>query len=259
MTIPSNPSPGEIWTNDVTGVSYRWDDDRWVVVSTSGDEPADIYATIVYSDEEDAKLQAQIDALTPEPDLGPPTTVQRLYRFTRNSSGLSNGDMFGSTTSAEGLTMLVFADKDSTNQDTPVFSAGDEVAFGGWSYKFTSSTGNLEYVSGPGGNIVENNRYAVTFTIYPTGLANRVAAGEETQAQIQQTISDALEVQERTLKKDEVNRVTSAFRVSSDTRTFVSTANNELGLYNVADPTNPAHALNLGYADDRYLQSTDVR
>ena len=57
--------------------------------------------------------------------------------------------MFGSTTDAEGLTMLVFADKDSTNQDTPVFSAGDECAFGGWSYKFTSSTGNVEYVSGP--------------------------------------------------------------------------------------------------------------
>ena len=105
--------------------------------------------------------------------------------------------------------------------------------------------------------IVDGTKYAVTFTIYPTGLANRVAQGEETQAQIQQTISDALEVQERTLKKDEVNRVTNAFRVSSDNKTFVSTANNELGLYNVADPTNPAHALNLGYADDRYLKSAD--
>ena len=89
-------------------------------------------------------------------------------------------------------------------------------------------------------------------------LTQRVADGETVQAQIQETISDALEVQERTLKKDESNVVTPAFRIRSDTKTFISTASGDLGLYNVADPTNPAHALNLGYADDRYLQPTDV-
>ena len=150
-------------------------------------------ATIEYSDTEDAKLQAQIDALTPEPDLGPPTTVTRLYRFSRTT--LNNGEMFGSSEDAELLGTLAFADKDAANQDTPVFSEGDEVSFGGWTYKFLNSAGKVEYVSGPGGNISVGTRYTVTFTIYPTGLANRVAAGEQTQAEIQQTIVTALDTQ----------------------------------------------------------------
>ena len=55
MTIPSNPSPGEIWTNDVTGVSYRWDDDRWVVVSASSDDLDDYVKTVTF--EADQKRQ----------------------------------------------------------------------------------------------------------------------------------------------------------------------------------------------------------
>ena len=85
MAIPTNPTPGEFWTNDVTGVTYRWDDDRWVVVSTSGTdyvtkpefeeleekvealEEGDIdlseYATKIYSDAEDDKLATKIEEL----------------------------------------------------------------------------------------------------------------------------------------------------------------------------------------------------
>ena len=165
-----------------------------LILDPSG-EPIDLapFATIEYSDTEDAKLQAQIDALTPEPDLGPPTTVQRLYRFSRTT--LNNGEMFGNTDNAELMTSLTFADKDAANQDTPVLSEGDLIEFGGWKYKVTNSASGVEYVSGPGGTITIGTRYAVTFTIYPTGLANRVAAGEETQAQIIATISGALETQ----------------------------------------------------------------
>ena len=87
MAIPTNPSLNEEWTNDVTGVTYKWDGERWYIVSTSDadleenyvtkvafqvdqerqdTEVADTYATIVYSDAEDAKLQGQIDDLVPE-------------------------------------------------------------------------------------------------------------------------------------------------------------------------------------------------
>ena len=34
MAIPSNPSLNEEWTNDVTGVTYKWDGERWYIVST---------------------------------------------------------------------------------------------------------------------------------------------------------------------------------------------------------------------------------
>ena len=87
MAIPTNPSLNEEWTNDVTGVTYKWDGERWYIVSTSDadleenyvtkvafqvdqerqdTEVADTYATIVYSDAEDAKLQGQIDDLVPK-------------------------------------------------------------------------------------------------------------------------------------------------------------------------------------------------
>ena len=40
MAIPNNPSLNEEWTNDATGVTYRWDGERWFVVqapSSSGE------------------------------------------------------------------------------------------------------------------------------------------------------------------------------------------------------------------------------
>ena len=52
---------------------------------------------------------------------------------------------------------------------------------------------------------------------------------ETVQGQIQETITDALEVQEKTLKKDESNTVTAAFRIRSDSKTFISTASGDLG------------------------------
>jgi hypothetical protein len=44
MTIPNNPAPGREWTNDATGVTYRWDGDRWIVLSNS-DEILEDYVT----------------------------------------------------------------------------------------------------------------------------------------------------------------------------------------------------------------------
>ena len=33
MAIPTNPSLNEEWTNDVTGVTYKWDGERWYIES----------------------------------------------------------------------------------------------------------------------------------------------------------------------------------------------------------------------------------
>ena len=30
MAIPSNPSIGQVYTNDITNVSYKWTGDRWI-------------------------------------------------------------------------------------------------------------------------------------------------------------------------------------------------------------------------------------
>ena len=45
MTIPNNPDVGqEEYTNDNTGVTYKWDGERWFIIST---EAADNAATYV--------------------------------------------------------------------------------------------------------------------------------------------------------------------------------------------------------------------
>lgn len=64
--LPDDPSVGQEWTNENTGVTYKYDGKRWYIVSTSESDLEKIFATIEYSDAEDAKLQAQINDLIPE-------------------------------------------------------------------------------------------------------------------------------------------------------------------------------------------------
>ena len=45
MAIPNNPSLNEEWTNDVTGVTYKWDGERWYIVSTSDADLEENYVT----------------------------------------------------------------------------------------------------------------------------------------------------------------------------------------------------------------------
>ena len=47
MTIPTDPILNEEWTNNVTGVTYKWDGTRWYVVSTSDAELEENYVTKV--------------------------------------------------------------------------------------------------------------------------------------------------------------------------------------------------------------------
>ena len=56
------------------------------------------------------------------------------------------------------------------------------------------------------------------------------------------------------------NSTTNAFRLKSSTgKTLLSTSNgDDLGIYNLRDPGDPSHALNLGYADGRYVKPTDL-
>ena len=74
-------------------------------------------------------------------------------------------------------------------------------------------------------------------------ILSRVEAGETKQAQIETSVDSKL-------GKDERNAVTEEFRILGDGKTFISAANNELGLYNVRAPTNGPHAANKDYVDD---------
>ena len=56
MAIPSNPSIGQVYTNDITNVSYKWTGDRWIMVSTT---LADLDSSFVTIEEFDAEQDLQ--------------------------------------------------------------------------------------------------------------------------------------------------------------------------------------------------------
>ena len=91
----------------------------------------------------------------------------------------------------------------------------------------------------------------------PTTLEGRVDAGEATQqaiiAQIEVSLEEQRSIAERVVRKlsiDEANEVTNDFRVRGAGGTYISTANDELGLYHVKYPTADTHAANMKYVDD---------
>ena len=66
MTIPNNPGPGREWTNEVTGVTYRWDGERWFIVSSSDEDLIENFVTKVEfegrraeNQEEHAEIEAE--------------------------------------------------------------------------------------------------------------------------------------------------------------------------------------------------------
>ena len=79
MTIPSNPAPDREWTNDETGVTYKWDGDRWIVISSPALE--DI------SQEFETKVDRAGDTMTGALDfqLGAKTSPQ--FTISPNISG----------------------------------------------------------------------------------------------------------------------------------------------------------------------------
>ena len=66
---------------------------------------------------------------------------------------------------------------------------------------------------------------------------------------------------EKNVKLDSGDNVTTnSFRLKSSTgKTLLSASGgDDLGIYNLRDPGDPSHALNLGYADGRYVKPTDL-
>ena len=93
MTIPNNPAPGREWTNDETGVTYKWDGDRWIVLSNS-DEILQSYVTEVEfeadqtrQDDYDTVQDDQINALETQIQLLAGVKAVGEWNYVRNISG----------------------------------------------------------------------------------------------------------------------------------------------------------------------------
>ena len=107
-----------------------------------------------------------------------------------------------------------------------------------------------EGVSGDGGDV--------------SGLEQRVTDGEAAQQQIlgrvdghDSALNDLYANQSDFLRYQIANDVTTSFRIKTGGKTLISTSGGYLGLYNLNEPSDPSHAVNLGYVDDNYLSLTN--
>ena len=147
MTIPNNPAPGREWTNDETGVTYRWDGDRWIVLSNS-DEILQSYVTEVEfeadqtrQDDYDTVQDNQINALETQIQLlaGVKAIGRWTYRRRIESSprpptlrtfyGTHKDDITTVLTSWEDTNLLMISktDLDDNTFTFSEFEEGDKV------------------------------------------------------------------------------------------------------------------------------------
>jgi hypothetical protein len=76
-------------------------------------------------------------------------------------------------------------------------------------------------------------------------LGSRVSQGEIVQSQIIDELGNKVGV-------GGSNEVDTTFRIKSSSKTLISSAGSELGLYNLRTPTDDSHAVNLGYANQHF-------
>ena len=194
MTIPTNPSLNEEWTNDATGVTYKWDGERWYIVSSSDAELEENYVTKVAfqtdqerQDEEIAVLDSLIKGVSYLYiiDNTTGTAVPRAGQISSNTGFYSNINKFS------------FGTADASGTTTPLMSNGDIIEIYNAEenktnrYKITDASGaptlvNVEYISG---NYFLAADATLSVQVYPDSnvatLEARVAVGETLQNVIQ--------------------------------------------------------------------------
>ena len=148
MTIPNNPAPGREWTNDATGVTYRWDGERWFIVNNTEDIDLTGYVTDVEFEgrrtenrEEQDVQNDQINRLETEVDLlaGVKAVGRWTYRRRVDSSprpptlrtfyGTDIRDISTTLTSWENTNLLMISktDLDDNVYTFSDFEEGDKV------------------------------------------------------------------------------------------------------------------------------------
>ena len=168
-----------------------------------------------------------------------------------------NGELVFNNADATLVSFISLAPFDSTGNPSPLVNVGDiiDVEVGGITNRYQVAQGTTDaqsilciYLSGNSTFAVDQT---VTIYIYPqnsSNLATTEYVDEQNAAQDARSIK--LDIAE--------NIATTAFRLKAPNgNTLISTATgNQLNIYNLADPSSDAHALNRGYADARYLRPT---
>jgi len=206
-TIPNTPSTGDEFTNELTGVTYRYDGEKWVAVSAPGDGALSDLEDRVTEGEE--KQQEIIDAIQGLEGL---KIERRRYRISTDS--VSPGEVFVDSLIIGQTSLLFFNSREDINGEAPpddIYKPGDQITFRNNTDKVTFIITESQQFGTPWryrvqalsfeGAFEEDEEFIVTFGVSTEALSTRVAVGEARQEQLTTTVDNALEVQEDLVAK----------------------------------------------------------
>ena len=156
MTIPTNPSLNEEWTNDLTNVTYKWDGERWYIVSTTDAELEEKYVTKTDFKADQERQDEEIAVLG-----GLVKGAVYIYTVDNTvSTPVSRpGQMSSDTGFYSNINKFSFGTADATGTTTPSMSNGDIIEMYNAEesktnrFKITNASGaptvvNVDWISG---------------------------------------------------------------------------------------------------------------
>ena len=280
-TIPNPPSLGEQFTNDTTGVTYQYDGSKWVIIKTPGSEEAEqlgedlaaltsrvsdgetiqgqIQETITDALVTQSDIQGDIDALETKVEALEGTVTDGTWRFTSRGTPLQGefdlldgtGNKINGNWSLAQFIYLTNPDFLSVNHTFEFLGLEDYIRIGGTGgsavYRVKSGkTGTdslveyqVEHVSLATVSVLESIAYDFEFTpgFDPTAYATKSYVDDVADTKVDLTGE---------------NIITTAWRIKTAAKSFISITTNEMKLYHIADPTgheDDGWVANKGYVD----------
>lgn len=278
--IPNPPTLGATFLNEVTGVTYEYDGEKWIVIKTPGSEEAEqisedltaltsrvsngetvqgqIQETITDALVTQSEIQEDVSTLEAKVEALEGTVTDGTWRFTSRGTPLQGefdlldgtGNKINGDWSKAQFIYLTNPDYLNVNHTFEFLGLEDYIRIGGAGggavYRVKSGkTGTdalVEYqIEHVSSNGVVLESFAHDFEFTP-GFDPTAYA----------TISYVDEQDEKAVKKAGTSTVTDNFRIKTEAKSFISLNNgNEMRLYHVADPTDQddGWAANKGYVD----------
>ena len=275
--IPNPPSVGEEFTNDTTGVTYKYDGTKWVIISTPGSEGQqqisdDLLALTsrvstgegiqeqIQETVEDAlvtqsDIQGDIDVLEAKVDALEATVIDGKWQMdVRSVAGAGKFVVLGLGGNATEWADVIKLQMNPISYDGKSYtfaevSVEDVVRIGypgsSASFKVTSpfvQSGDvyeatvelLVSESQPFGSVIYDFEFLPSFD--PSAYA---------------TVDYVDNVADTKVNLTGDNEVTTAWRIKTQNKSFISVTANEMKLYHIADPTGQDNgwAANKGYVD----------
>ena len=214
------------------------------------------YATIDYSDTEDAKLQNQIDDLA----VSRGKVARYKVENTNGTPVVRPGELSVNIPFWPNTTGVSFGIEDLDGTVTKPIAVGDIIDFVDSAteklsrYRVTDAVGapsavGIEYISGDGDWAKDQEKQVYIYPQNQEGVSKDYVDAQD--ALLGTMITENGKEINKKLGKTDANVVNNNFRIKSDTKTYISTSGGELALNNVKEPTSSHHAATKDYVDSK--------